>query len=90
MINKIVIGITVLLCLFAFVGEVYDYFTVDKITISERQEKAKEDSEETYISYDTKRFINANEEQKECVRTLGQGVYSHKPLTWKLDACNIP
>ena len=25
---------------------------------------------------------------KSCVRTLGQGVYKNKSLSWKLDTCN--
>jgi hypothetical protein len=36
------------------------------------------------------RLENATQSQKNCVNTLGQGVYKDKPLSWKLDNCNVP
>ena len=36
------------------------------------------------------RFNRANQDQKNCVETLGNGVYSYKSLSWKLDNCNVP
>ena len=36
------------------------------------------------------RYNNATQSQKNCVETLGQGVYKDKPLEWKLDNCNVP
>ena len=36
------------------------------------------------------RLENATQSQKKCVNTLGQGVYKDKPLSWKLDNCNVP
>jgi len=35
-----------------------------------------------------KRFNKQNASVQACVKTLGEGVYSHKSLTWKLDNCN--
>ena len=36
------------------------------------------------------RLENADSSQKACVKTLGQGVYKNKSLSWKLDSCNVP
>ena len=36
------------------------------------------------------RYENADSSQKACVKTLGQGVYKDKSLSWKLDSCNVP
>jgi hypothetical protein len=36
------------------------------------------------------RFNRSNQDQKNCVETLGKGVYSYKSLSWKLDSCNVP
>ena len=36
------------------------------------------------------RLENATQSQKNCVNTLGQGVYKDKSLSWKLDNCNVP
>ena len=36
------------------------------------------------------RLENATQSQKNCVNTLGQGVYKEKSLSWKLDNCNVP
>ena len=36
------------------------------------------------------RLENATQSKKNCVNTLGQGVYKDKPLSWKLDNCNVP
>ena len=36
------------------------------------------------------RLEKATQSQKNCVTTLGQGVYKDKPLSWKLDNCNVP
>ena len=36
------------------------------------------------------RLENADSSQKACVKTLGQGVYKDKSLSWKLDSCNVP
>ena len=36
------------------------------------------------------RLENATQSQKNCVSTLGQGVYKDKSLSWKLDNCNVP
>ena len=36
------------------------------------------------------RLENATQSQKNCVNTLGHGVYKDKPLSWKLDNCNVP
>ena len=36
------------------------------------------------------RYNNATQSEKNCVETLGQGVYKDKPLEWKLDNCNVP
>tara|TARA_R110000824_G_scaffold209320_1_gene395106 strand:+ start:488 stop:691 length:204 start_codon:yes stop_codon:yes gene_type:complete len=36
------------------------------------------------------RYNNATQGQKNCVETLGNGVYSYKSLSWKLDSCNVP
>jgi len=36
------------------------------------------------------RYNNATQSQKNCVETLGQGVYKDKTLEWKLDNCNVP
>ena len=36
------------------------------------------------------RFNEADQDQKNCVETLGNGVYSNKSLSWKLDSCNVP
>ena len=36
------------------------------------------------------RFVGATQDQKNCVNTLGQGVYKDKSLEWKLDSCNVP
>ena len=35
-----------------------------------------------------KRFNKQNASVQACVKTLGEGVYSYKSLTWKLDNCN--
>ena len=35
-----------------------------------------------------KRFNKQNAGVQACVKTLGEGVYSYKSLTWKLDNCN--
>jgi hypothetical protein len=47
------------------------------------------------LKKDTKRKIEqrynaATQDQKNCVNTLGQGVYKDKSLKWKLDSCNVP
>jgi len=47
------------------------------------------------LKKDTKRKIEqryngATQDQKNCVNTLGQGVYKDKSLSWKLDNCNVP
>ena len=36
------------------------------------------------------RYIRDNQNKKNCVETLGNGVYSYKSLSWKLDNCNVP
>jgi hypothetical protein len=36
------------------------------------------------------RLEKATQSQKNCVDTLGQGVYKTKSLDWKLDNCNVP
>ena len=36
------------------------------------------------------RLENVTQSQKNCVNTLGQGVYKDKSLSWKLDNCNVP
>lgn len=36
------------------------------------------------------RLEKASQSQKNCVDTLGQGVYKNKSLDWKLDNCNVP
>tara|TARA_X000000950_G_scaffold251128_1_gene312291 strand:- start:1521 stop:1724 length:204 start_codon:yes stop_codon:yes gene_type:complete len=36
------------------------------------------------------RLNKASQSQKACVETLGEGVYSYKSLSWKLDNCNVP
>ena len=41
-------------------------------------------------SPDEIRLENADSSQKACVKTLGQGVYKDKSLSWKLDSCNVP
>ena len=38
----------------------------------------------------TTRYNNATQSEKNCVETLGQGVYKDKTLEWKLDNCNVP
>lgn len=48
-------------------------------------------SKEDKVSSGTQlRYDNATTGQKNCVKTLGEGVYSSKPLEWKLDNCNVP
>ena len=34
------------------------------------------------------RFNKQNASVQACVKTLGEGVYSNKSLSWKLDNCN--
>jgi len=34
------------------------------------------------------RLEKQTQDVKNCVRTLGQGVYKDKSLSWKLDSCN--
>ena len=34
------------------------------------------------------RLENQTQDVKNCVKTLGQGVYKDKSLSWKLDSCN--
>ena len=41
------------------------------------------------INQDEIRLENATTDQKACVKTLGQGVYKNKSLSWKLDTCNV-
>ena len=36
------------------------------------------------------RYEKATTDQKACIRTLGQGVYKDKSLTWKMNNCNVP
>ena len=36
------------------------------------------------------RYEKATQSQKNCVSTLGKGVYKDKSLSWKLDNCNVP
>jgi|AntAceMinimDraft_13_1070369.scaffolds.fasta_scaffold63692_1 hypothetical protein len=35
------------------------------------------------------RYSEATEDQKNCIRTLGNGVYKDRSLEWKLDSCNV-
>jgi hypothetical protein len=41
-------------------------------------------------SNDEIRLEKADSSQKACIKTLGQGVYKDKSLSWKLDSCNVP
>jgi len=34
------------------------------------------------------RLEKQTQDVKNCVQTLGQGVYKNKSLSWKLDSCN--
>ena len=36
------------------------------------------------------RYNKADQSQKACVKTLGEGALSYKSLSWKLDSCNVP
>ena len=36
------------------------------------------------------RYNKGNQSQKACVKTFGEGTYSYKSLSWKLDNCNVP
>lgn len=43
-----------------------------------------------FKSAEDTRYEKATTDQKACIRTLGQGVYKDKSLTWKMDNCNVP
>ena len=45
-------------------------------------EKSKQKSPEEI------RLEKQTQDVKNCVQTLGQGVYKNKSLSWKLDSCN--
>ena len=36
------------------------------------------------------RYEKTTSDQKACIKTLGQGVYKDKSLSWKMDSCNVP
>ena len=49
-----------------------------------------QESEKGTVNKVEERYNNATQGQKNCVNTLGQGVYKDKTLAWKLDSCNVP
>ena len=50
----------------------------------------KKENATVEINQDEMRLESATTEQKACVKTLGQGVYKDKSLSWKLDSCHVP
>ena len=46
-------------------------------------DKDIDDTDETI-----KRYNKQSSSVQACVKTLGEGVYSYKSLSWKLDSCN--
>ena len=73
-------------------------FALFKVVFTNNNEPVKNEELDLYLENLKKdanrkleqRFNEATQDQKNCVNTLGQGVYKDKSLEWKLDNCNVP
>ena len=68
------------LSLYIFLGLMIGFLT--SCSDNDKTEKPKEKSLAEV------RLEKQTQDVKNCVKTLGQGVYKDKSLSWKLDSCN--
>jgi len=66
--------------LFKWIGIIFVVLLLAGILIPDK------DSEDTNAALE--RYNKQSAGVQACVKTLGEGVYSYKSLTWKLDNCN--
>ena len=74
---KIIKGIFFIIILLIIAGQ---FFTEDNKQTDQIDNKATDQID---------RYSEATEDQKNCIRTLGNGVYKDRSLEWKLDSCNV-
>jgi len=72
--------------IFLVLGTIVSLFTGDEDE-SNNKPVAEKSNNKSEVDI---RYEKASQDQKNCVSTLGNGVYKDKSLSWKLDSCNVP